>query len=229
MVATLAVFFYHHPGQPKLRQRREIAKWFWATGVLQRYSGRGFRENVQFDIGFFRRLAENGTARFVIGELADRDDIRRADYSRRSGLTSAFSCLLAAQHPKYLSNGEPIPHHEFATRANRKNRHHIFPKALMVNHGLSHRRYNSICNICLLTSEENISISARRPSSYLGELQSKRHFSRAMKSHLIRHDVKSGLWLKGPTRSFNIFIRQRRDDLCRAFERQAGTRLFRRS
>ena len=41
MLATLAVFFFHHRGQPDRRQATEIKKWFWATGVGQRYSGHG--------------------------------------------------------------------------------------------------------------------------------------------------------------------------------------------
>src|SRR5262249_2108691 len=47
MVATLALFFYHSRlAQPTPRQAREIRKWFWATGVGQRYAGRGFRPNI---------------------------------------------------------------------------------------------------------------------------------------------------------------------------------------
>ena len=227
MVATLAVFFFHHRGQPSANQSREIAKWFWATGVCQRYSGRGFRENVQRDVDFFRRLA-NRRARFSVGELTDPDDVRRSDYSRRSSLTNAFLCLLAREKPVYLANGEPIPQHEFAARANRKNRHHIFPRALLAKHGIGHRQYNSICNICLLTSAENIAVGARQPRRYLAEWMGKRYFSRAMKSHLIPCDRNCGLWRSNVTQAYSRFVRERRDAICRAFEARAGMRLFKR-
>ena len=42
MLATLSVFFFHHQGQPNAYQAGEIRKWFWATGVVKRYSGAGY-------------------------------------------------------------------------------------------------------------------------------------------------------------------------------------------
>src|SRR5262249_55405773 len=57
MVSTLTVFFYYHPALATPLQQTEIKKWFWATAIGQRYSGRGFRDNILRDAKFFRRLA----------------------------------------------------------------------------------------------------------------------------------------------------------------------------
>jgi hypothetical protein len=131
MLATLSLFFYHNPAQPDGRQQRQIRAWFWATGVAQRYSGRGYRANILSDAHLFRRLARTGRARFLLPDRIDPDDVKRSDYSRRSSLTGVFMCLLAKHQPRYLGNGLPVPKGEYAARANRKNRHHIYPKTLL--------------------------------------------------------------------------------------------------
>lgn len=71
MLATLAVFFYCHPGQPNRHQASEIRKWFWATGVGRRYSGKGYHRNIVADAKFFESLARGGRKRFVFRDRLD--------------------------------------------------------------------------------------------------------------------------------------------------------------
>ena len=226
MLATLSVFFYHHPAQPTTYQRREIRKWFWATGVAQRYSGRGYRQNILADVGFFRRLA-SGRGRFTLKDRADRLDVRKAEYTRRSSLTDSFYCLLACQEPRYIENGQPVPDSLYASAANRKHRHHIFPRAMLAVYGFNHHQYNSICNICFVVADEHGHIGAKSPRTYLAKFRRKKHFARAMRSHLIPCDGRSAIWTKGVRRAFKQFVPQRLAAICRAFEREAGIKLFR--
>src|SRR5690606_645945 len=118
MLASLSVFFFHHPAAPNALQRREICKWFWATGVGLRYSGRGYRQNLIADVGFFERLARN-RGRFKFDERVDRLDVSRAEYTQRSSLTNAFFCLLAKHEPCFIENGQQVPISIYASRANR--------------------------------------------------------------------------------------------------------------
>ena len=74
MLATLPVFFLHNGAQPSATQRRELTKWFWATALGQRYSGRGYRSNMIWDLSFFQRLAKNGRARFSLDEPAEKSE-----------------------------------------------------------------------------------------------------------------------------------------------------------
>jgi hypothetical protein len=114
----LSVFFFQTP-QARGSQRQQIRRWFWATGVGQRYSGRGHRENILKDADFFRRLAK-GRAHFQIAERIDPADVRRAEYNRRSSVTDAFYCLLLRRGPRYVISGDEVPSSEFASYANRK-------------------------------------------------------------------------------------------------------------
>lgn len=229
MVATLAVFFFHHPSAPNARQRKEIRKWFWATGVGQRYSGRGFRTNLLRDVSFFERLATTGKASFQFRDPIDPNDILRTEYTKRSALANAFYCLLAGRRPCYITNGEPIPETLYASRANRSDRHHIFPRQMLANFGLTHREYNSLCNICFITAEENQRFGMKRPDRYLDEFRTKQHFARAMRSHLIPHSADSGLFMRSVKRAFRQFCKSRLTVVCRAFEEEAGIKLFRKS
>lgn len=45
--------------------------------------------------------------------------------------------------------------------------HHIFPKALLYEHGYSRRQVNAIANFTFLTQETNLQVSRRDPSEYI--------------------------------------------------------------
>jgi hypothetical protein len=230
MLATLAVFFLHHAGQPNRQQAAEIRKWFWATGVAQRYSGRGYHANIASDATFFESLARGTRKRFAFTERLDPViDIQGAEYASHSARARAFFCLLAANEPRYLDNGEPIPlGPQVMSHANRKHRHHIFPRGQLKNR-LSPRIYNSLCNICFLVSHDNVKIGMKHPRRYLAEYRetSRRRFRQVMKSHLIPVGEESGVWDRGIVGAFKGFRQQRLELICKEFERQAGIKLFR--
>ena len=226
MVATLALFFYHnHPAGPTPRQAREIRKWFWATGVGQRYAGRGFRRNIINDAEFFRKLANRPGQKFTFGDLVAPPRFSDSD-PQRSGLTNAFFCLLSLQEPRYLENGDRIPV-KHSTRADRKDKHHFFSKDLLKRNGFNERQYNSLCNVCFVVAMENQSIGSKKPAVYLEEFSHRKSFSKVLWSHLIPHFKGSGIWDHNVRRGFKRFQNDRLDQICTAFQRQAGIRLFR--
>ncbi len=232
MLATLAVFFFHHPGQPNRHQAGEIRKWFWATGVAQRYSGRGYHRNIVADAKLFDSLAHGGKKRFVFRDWLDPVlDIQGAEYASRSARTRTLFCLLASRRPQYLENGESIPlRQSVISHANRKHRHHVFPQAQLKNHFSSHV-YNSLCNICFLVSRDNEKIGMRLPRHYLADYREagRQQFRRVMRSHLIPVGDDSGIWERGVVRAFKQFRQHRLALICAELEKKAGIKLFRRS
>ena len=203
-----------------------LRRWFWATVVGTRYTGRGHRPNILEDVRFMRRLA-HGAARFAVSARTPLRAIRYAEYARRSMLTDGYFCLLRLMEPRYLEDGEPIPVNEYSTRANRNDKHHIFPRQLLVNRGYASGDYNSIANICFLVARENQSIGSRPPHVYLEQLpHGRRARNQALRSHLIPWHDESGLWEKNARRGFRRFVAARAHEIAKAFEAQAGTRLF---
>jgi len=228
MISLLSYFYYANNGaQPNSKQRREIRKWFWATAVGRRYVGRGYYQNIPKDLDFFKRLGKNRTGRFSYMDLVHRDDVRRTEYSRSGGLTTAFFLMLARRRPRYLETGNYIPIDDTAALGNRKDKHHIFPRALLARNDFSAKEANSLCNICYLVAEENESIGSNKPLGYLSKFKRKKHFPGVMKSHMIPHRSDSGLWIKNVKRAYKIFLNQRLQLVCRELEKEAGIRLFR--
>lgn len=232
MLSTLSVFFYHHAGQPNGYQSSELRKWFWATGVAERYTGRGYHRNIVADAKLFAALGRGVRRRFVFRDLLDPIlDIQGAEYTSRSARTRAFFCLLSAREPRYLENGEEISLEQgVLSHANLRNRHHIFPQGRLRQH-FPARTYNSLCNICFLVSRDNQKIGMRLPRYYLENYRDsgRARFKRVMRSHLIPVADDSGIWDRGLVGAFKKFQKNRLGVICAEFERVAGIRLFRKN
>jgi hypothetical protein len=231
MLATLSIFFFHHRGQPNKHQRNEIRKWFWATGVAKRYSGAGYHRNIVADAKLFEALARGARRRFILGDRLDPIiDLQTEEYNSGSARTRTFFCLLASRQPRYLENGEPIPLGTVTAFANKKHRHHIFPRGQLRKH-FPPRVFNSLCNICFLVSRDNEMIGMRVPRRYLVDYRKagRSRFVTVMRSHLIPVGAESGVWERGTVRAFKRFRAERLALICKAFEREAGIKLFRKS
>jgi len=231
MLATLSVFFFYHRGQPSLYQRNEIRKWFWATGVAKRYSGAGYHRNIVGDAKLFEALACGTKRHFLFKDRLDPVlDLQAEEYNSGSARTRAFFCLLATLHPRYLENAEPIPLGPVIAFANRKHRHHIFPQGQLRQY-FPPRVFNSLCNICFLVSRDNEMIGMRLPRKYLADYRDldRKHFPQVMRSHLIPVGSESGVWEHGTIGAFKHFRTERLALICKAFEKEAGITLFRKS
>ncbi len=230
MLITLTVYFYHNGNvRPSRAAKRRLQKWFWATAVGARYTGRGHRPNILNDADFARRLAVSPKAH---GDFEVRVPMYRlcsTEYGRPGPLSNAFFCLLRLHKPRYLEDGSHTPLGEISARGNRSDKHHIFPRALLNAHGIGAERYNSILNICYLVARENQSIGQRAPRDYFEDVpRSNWARTMALRSHLIPRGDNRGIWNTSTKRGFKEFMEDRARLLLRAFERQAGMRLFER-
>ena len=228
MVPVLAYFFHaNNRAQPGTRQRREIRKWFWATAVGRRYTGRGYYDNIRRDLEFFEKLGRRRSGTFNLKDRIPMEEVRRADYIASASLGAAFFLMLEQRKPRYLETGNAMLMDKTAALANRKDKHHIFPRAMLMRNGFSNREANSLTNICYLVAEENQSIGSNKPCKYLADFRRLRHFGPVMKSHLIPVHGQSPLWFGNVRRGYRQFQKDRLKLICSAFERAAGTKLFR--
>ena len=232
MLSMLALFHYfNNKKSPNQKQKKQIRRWFWITTTARSYSGQAFYKCIQYDSGFFKRLAKNDNARFPLSADADFREIRNTQYDKtKSGMGSSFYGLLFKKKPVSLLDDalNEIPLERYLTPIN-KDRHHIFPRALLQKIGIKQTEYNSICNICLLTAEENKTIGNKHPSKYLKEAKrNKNLFAKKMSHHLIpSFDNNQGLWAKNIKKGFHNFIKERQILIKESLEKEAGIRLFR--
>ncbi|HEX6101247.1 MAG TPA: DUF262 domain-containing protein [Thermoanaerobaculia bacterium] len=231
MIAILALFFYRNGGRnADAYQREQINRWFWSTTVSSRYSGRNFNRYIRKDVEYFTKLAEGGRVPFRFAPEADRRDVTRAQYQSRTGITSACYSLLLLRRPvSIMDDGlNEIPLERYATRANRKDRHHIFPAGLMSRFEQPPKDYNSIANIALLTAQENQRIGRKQPRSYLDSVRdNEKTFRAKMNRHLIPCGSDSAVWDEDLAGGFRRFLRQRTGLICKELEELAGMPLFR--
>jgi hypothetical protein len=230
VLSMLAFFFFHNGRGPSRKQADEIRKWFWATSVGSRYSGRDFNRCVPADLRFFEALARNPARRFRYDPQVEVVDVRKAQYASRTAITSAVYNMLLRRGPVYLLDKglNEIPVQRYSTRANRKDRHHIFPRQPLANAEIPAKLYNSIANACLLVAEENQKIGSKRPRTYLDKLNGAGSgFRPKINRHLIPVDDASGVWDRNLRRGFRRFLEQRTKLICSALENEAGIRLFR--
>jgi len=230
MFTILTLFFYHSGGPRPTRSAKVLLrKWFWATAVGARYSGRGYRPNLMADATFAAKLGGRGTAKLLLMAKVSVHMLRQTDYSRPGPLSNAFFCLLRALKPRFLEDGAEIPVEDISSRANRNDKHHIFPRALLSEHDIGPEKFNSILNICYLAARENMKIGKRIPRFYLNDVpRNARVRTRALASHLIPSSPTSGVWNSSVRAGFKAFLDQRSALLVRAFEKEAGIRLFER-
>lgn len=87
--------------------------------------------------------------------------------------------------------------------------HHIFPKDLLYQHGLTRPDVNAIANFTFLTQETNLAISNRPPAEYLPEVA--RKYPGALESHWLPMDPT--LWR---VENYPAFLEARRELLAQA-------------
>ena len=230
MLSMLACFFFWNGHGPSRSQAEQIHKWFWATSVGSRYSGRDFNRCVPDDLKFFKKLAASPQLVFRYKPQVERIDVRKTQYAAATAITSAVYCMLLRRGPVHLyDNGlNPIPIDRYSTRANRKDRHHVFPRQPLIHEEIPPALYNSIANICLLVAEENQKVGSQRPRNYMRDLREEFNgFSRKMARHLLPFGEVSGVWDRNTARGFRRFLQQRTTLICDALEDEAGIPLFR--
>ena len=224
--SMLSFFFAENQRRATPFQIKQIKKWFWYTSCAERYSGREFNKNIPGDIKFFKSLATKKEINFPINHKINFYDFLRTDYRSIGGRSSAYYTMLRNKKPLYLQNGHPILLHKASDVSNRKDRHHIFPNALLKKNHINEKWINSIVNICFIESDENQSIGDRLPRTYLLGYKVKKHFLRVMNSHLIPVDNKSPVWGTDVKEVFLPFLNIRAKTIIEEIEKCAGVKLF---
>lgn len=226
MFSMLSFFFALNCKKATPLQLKQIRKWFWHTCLNKRYSGSEFNRNIPEDVKFFKSLANGKSVRYDIDKKVNVYDFMRSDYRDNGAVTIAYYLMLKRKNPLYLDNGRPMLLDNITSTANKKHRHHIFPKALLEANGLKPQWINCIINICFLDAYKNISIGSSLPKTYLTRFKDLNHFKKALSSYLIPTDNSSPVWATKVDAGFLDFINLRIGIIIFEIEKLAGAELF---
>jgi hypothetical protein len=221
----MSLFFYLNNGRPSANQKREIKKWFWHTTIGERYSGSGFNRNIPKDIDFFRKLVSRANYKYVVAGKINATEFLKKDYRKTNfSAVIGYYLFLKTLKPRYLETGEPMMLDNALSLSNRKDRHHIFPSALLDRRKVNIKLKNSLANICFLAANENQSVSDDHPKDYLSDYRRKRFFKSVMRAYLIPSNKGAGIWDSYVRQGFKNFFNQRAYLILNGIAKVAGVK-----
>lgn len=175
ILIPLSVFFAV-PGNQQVNftdnQRRTILNWFWKTCFSRRYNSQPLktikRDIVEIDK--LRRGEASTLNHFDINNVPA--ELFRSEAFRINNInTKTFILLLAQAHPESFISGNPVTLGEVLRDYNRREFHHVYPKAYLENSGNElNYNVNSLANFCFLSRTDNNQIRAKSPSTYREEM-----------------------------------------------------------
>lgn len=151
-------------------QRRILVKWFWRCSFSMRYS-HGTMRNLTTDIEEILKLKNKTQS--MLGEYPfnlSSERFKDEKFTINTVLTKAFILLLAQQNPKNFVNGTPINLEGKLRICNRREFHHLMPKAFLEASGQSYYHQNCLANFCFISRADNRNIGGDKPSVYQSKM-----------------------------------------------------------
>jgi hypothetical protein len=147
-------------------QVRRVRQWFWRAAFGERYKvgGESFVSN---DIDIVRDFVVTGKgAAAEFGKPPTAGDWMDIAFRSNVSRSRAYILALAAAHPKNLTNGAAIDPAQALSSFNKKQFHHVYPRAHLRRIGTT-TNDNLVINICIIAAAGNNAISDSDPKTYL--------------------------------------------------------------
>ena len=174
ILAVLASFFASSQTQPPpvpQEQCEVIKQWFWRACFSQRYA-RGGAKSTDVDLEEVKNLKASKPHK--LGEFdvpLDTSFSLKNSFRMGSVATNTFILLLAQGKPLNFIQGTKISLQDVLSQGNRKEFHHIFPKAYLGSlQKYKDDQINCLANFSLLARTDNNRIKNQPPSKYRTEM-----------------------------------------------------------
>lgn len=171
--AFVIVIAYIYSKNPVLdhEQVSRLKQWFWTASFAERFKVGGGANVITRELNLvYKFVVENVHSDF--GSIPNESEWKELVFRNQVSRTRAFILALAHRKPKNITNGSLIDISEALSVYNKKQFHHVYPKAYLKRIGIINDD-NVLANICMLAAESNNIISDSTPSIYLPELANK--------------------------------------------------------
>ena len=151
-------------------QSSAVQKWFWRTSFSERYAG-STDQKMDADIMFMKSVLNNDYS--VLDKYSSEINetiLNKLELSKSSSYCRSFLLLLSLNKPLDLTNGQNIEIGNSLSKYNRKEYHHVFPRAFLKNQGKTNKEINNVLNFCFLPANSNKLISDKSPSDYFARI-----------------------------------------------------------
>ncbi|WP_256360556.1 GmrSD restriction endonuclease domain-containing protein [Methylomonas koyamae] len=164
------------------QQRHILSNWFWRSAFSGRYSA-GVLRHLDIDIVEAKKLREGNTSRLAeIVVSVSSDFFTTNRFLIGSVNTKTFIALLAQNSPMNFISGTPINLRQKLQLYNRKEFHHLMPKAFLATSGQTAKSENLLANFCFIARSDNRALGGDRPSIYRGKMAA--NIDAILQSHL---------------------------------------------
>ena len=211
---TIAAFLEFYGNNPTPKQWDRLIYWYVQASMWGRYSG-STESTLEKDLAIVR---DSKTPDNVITSLIDalRDsrgslDVEPNNFNKTAAGATFYPVLQLLTHlkrSKDLITGLPLRRGQLGNQAQLQ-KHHIFPKARLKEHGYKQNDWNSLANFCFLTAESNKKIGQQYPTDYFEKAEENN--PGALKSHWI--PMNKELW---KIENYFEFLEERRRLLAQA-------------
>jgi len=188
ILAVLALFFASSQKQPPpvpQEQYQVIKKWFWRACFSERYA-KGGSKITNFDLTEVKKLKAGESHRFGDFDISlDTSFFLKHSFRMGTIATKTFVLLLAQGEPLNFIQGTNISLQDVLSQGNRKEFHHIFPKAYLQNlPQYKDDKVNCLSNFTLLSRTDNNKIQSLSPGKYRNQMPADAQtFQRIIASH----------------------------------------------
>ncbi|MBN1346270.1 MAG: DUF262 domain-containing protein [Phycisphaerae bacterium] len=165
-VAIALTYIFSQKGTLSKDDVLRVRQWFWRSAFSERYRGASEHFISKDMVNIHRFVVDGQGSASSFGAPPDQRSLLGLSFRSNNSRSRAFILLLARRRPRNLTNGANIDCAEALSVYNRKQFHHVFPKAFLRRQP-SPAEANSLMNICILAASENNAISDSDPSTYL--------------------------------------------------------------
>lgn len=174
ILVVLTAFFASPQKQPAPideKQYHVVNKWFWRSCFSQRY--KGGTKNTDSDVEEIQKLKDQTHSQ--LGEIKfsiDSNYFLKNSFNMSSIATKTVILLLAQNKPLNFIQGTIISLDNVLSKSNRKEFHHIFPKAYLKKLDCNYQdgQINCLANFSILSRTDNNKIKDKPPSEYIKEM-----------------------------------------------------------
>lgn len=178
--------FHAIAGTPTANHYENLTQWFWRTSFSDRYSSGTTTAKMNTDIQAMKSIRKGGSLDTNLYETSISSiELMMTKFSKGNPITRAFLLLLSQLKPKDMISNTLIDTGNALSKYNRKEYHHIFPRAYLKKLNAGDRVINSVVNFCFLSSQSNKKISTKKPSDYIFNLIDKKNRVKILESNLI--------------------------------------------
>jgi hypothetical protein len=151
-------------------QRKAISQWFWRVAYSKRYSS-GVLRNLDSDIEEMLKLKGGQPSSIAdIPVTLSADFFVKNKFLVSSVNTKTFVATLAQNSPRNFVSGTPVDLQRKLQRYNRKEFHHLMPKAHLTNTGQTEPHESVLANFCFISRSDNREVGGDAPSIYRAKM-----------------------------------------------------------